>query len=206
MPPLSPSDPKPQPTDPPSSPSSSYSTSNSDHHHLFTNWPYIPNEPTTSKPPTFIQKLVRALLSRKSIDIIKGCIAVLLALTFSFWSTTTTSIQARTHSNILLVSIAMSPAQTIGAMLDSSLINISSLTIAGGYWAFINTVAGQSYPWMGVLGFIGSYGFLYIRTWGERWFGFSLIGCLMIYTASSSAVGINGANTCKYRNGHMHEL
>ncbi|KAJ3415003.1 hypothetical protein HDV05_005648 [Chytridiales sp. JEL 0842] len=114
----------------------------------FQSWPMLPKDHVSQDQDgdSFLQKLAQALISRKAQDVIKASFALLLALTFSFWSTSAAILPARTHANVLLVAVALSPAQTIGQFMDATAIAILGLAISSGAWAFINTVAELNYP------------------------------------------------------------
>ncbi|KAJ3105757.1 hypothetical protein HDU97_007577 [Phlyctochytrium planicorne] len=132
---------------------------------------------------------------RKIVNLFKGTIGLLLAIGFVLYDQTNTAVQARTWSNVALAVLVQTPAQPIGAFLDSAFLGSMGLGLAGGCWALMNTIARDSYPIMGVLLFIMVYFFSLFRALSQRYFGFGLIGPLLTYTSVASVVGVVGANT-----------
>ncbi|KAJ3083678.1 hypothetical protein HDU99_007326 [Rhizoclosmatium hyalinum] len=135
------------------------------------------------------------LVSRMAKDWLKAVLAFVLATTFilSPWSSW---IQSRTFGNVILVTVIQSPAKSVGSFLDSSFLLLVFLFINSAIFAFMQAVAGNSYPALGVILFLVTYISATIRTFNvQRYFVPSLVGPLLAFTACTSLVGVGGRNS-----------
>ncbi|KAJ1556205.1 hypothetical protein HK405_005181 [Cladochytrium tenue] len=85
--------------------------------------------------------------------------------------------------------------RTVGAFLDTLLVNTFGVFVAAACWALVNSAAGVSNGGMATLLFVIVYVFSYIRTLSDRYFGIGIIGPLFTYLTCISAVGLSGSNT-----------
>ncbi|KAJ3186407.1 hypothetical protein HK101_009663 [Irineochytrium annulatum] len=125
-----------------------------------------------------------------------GALAYTLAFVWVFWSDTSNLTQARCLTNIALMAIIQTPARTVGMFLDTALLTVLGVLSGAAAWAIINTVSGTSYVSMAILVFVFVYLYSLLRAINPaRFFGVSLIGPLLAFTAVTSSVGVSVPST-----------
>jgi hypothetical protein len=103
-----------------------------------------------------------------------------LALIWSFNNDTASIFSPRTQINIFLAVIPFTPARTIGKHLDELGISIVGVVLATLSWCLIVYGSQGSYALSCFFMFCASYFFLYFRRYGERYFGFSVVGTFVV--------------------------
>ncbi|KAJ1548983.1 hypothetical protein HK405_011835 [Cladochytrium tenue] len=89
----------------------------------------------------------------------------------------------------------MAFAKTRGAFLDTLVISLLTIICGALCWILINVVAGDSRLGMGILLFAATFVFSYIRARAPKYSFVGAIGPNLAFTACTSVLGLNGANT-----------